>query len=93
MKRIILYSLLGLAMIAISCNNNTYSKLREQEDKLIANYISRNNITILREEPAIDHVWAENEYYKVHGYDNFYYHLIHQGDSVRIDSVSPTTTS
>ena len=90
MKRIILYSLLGLAMIAISCNNNTYSRLRAQEDKLIANYISRNNLEIVTTEPSDDHVWAENEYYKVAGVDNFYFHLISRGDSVRYDTISAT---
>ena len=81
-----------LALIATGCNNNTYSNLRAQEDKLIANYISRNNLVILKEEPDKDHVWAEKEYYKVTGYDNFYFHLISRGDSVYVDSISPTQT-
>ena len=82
-----------MLFFATGCNQNTYSNLRKKEDKLIANYISRNGLVILDKEPVDGYVWAENEYYKVRGYDNFYYHLIHQGDSVRIDSVSPTTTS
>ena len=80
--------LVSIAFVATGCNNNTYSNLRNQEDKLIANYISRNGLHILREEPEDDYVWDEKDYYKVVGYDNFYYHLISRGDSVRIDTVS-----
>ena len=90
MKKSLLYSLIGLALLTTGCNGNTYSRLRDQEDKLIANYISRNNLEIVKEEPTMDHVWGEKEYYKVVGYDNFYFHLISRGDSVRIDSISPT---
>ena len=81
MKRSIVWALIGIAFIITGCNNNTYSRLRDQEDKLIANYISRNNLVILDEEPAIDHVWKEKEYYKVSRYDNLYFHLIQRGDT------------
>lgn len=81
MKRIIVLGLVGIACILAGCNNNTYSRLRDQEDKLIANYISRNNLQIITEEPEEDHVWGEKEYYKVRGYDNFYYHQIARGDT------------
>ncbi len=93
MKKSIVWALIGFAFIAVGCNNNTYSKLRDQEDKLIANYISRNNLVIVDEEPAIDHVWGAKEYYKVKGYDNFYFHLISRGDSVNIDPVTQDTSS
>lgn len=82
--------LIGFAFFTTACNNNTYSRLRDKEDKLIENFISRNNLVILKQEPAIDHVWDEKEYYQVNGYDDFYFHLITRGDSVRIDSISPT---
>ena len=82
--------MMGMAFVMTACNNNTYSSQRNQEDKLIANYISRNGLNILREEPAADYEWGEKDYYKVSGYDNFYYHQIVRGDSARIDSVSPT---
>ena len=65
MKRSIVWALIGIGFIVMGCNSNTYSRLRDQEDKLIANYIRRNNLVILDEEPAMDHVWAEKEYYKV----------------------------
>jgi hypothetical protein len=83
MKRNILFLLFGLAILATACSNNTYSELRKKEDKLIANYISRNNLQIVTEEPEDDHVWSEKEYYKVSGYDDFYYHQIVQGDTTQ----------
>ena len=89
MKNWIVSALLGVMVLATGCNSNTYSKLRDKEDKLIANFISRNGLVILNEEPAADHVWAEKEFYKVKGEDNFYFHLISRGDSVRIDSIGP----
>ena len=88
MRKTIFFLFAGICLIITGCSNNTYSRLRDAEDKLIANYISRNNLTILKEEPAVDHVWGDKEYYKVQGYDNLYFHLIERGDSIRIDSIS-----
>lgn len=82
--------LIGIGLLLTACNGNTYSRLRDKEDKLIANYISRNNLQIVTEEPGIDHVWGEKEFYKVKGYDNFYFHLISRGDSVRYDTINTT---
>lgn len=86
-KNILVYLLIGLVTVLTGCASNTYSRLRDQEDKLIANYISRNGLKIVTEEPAVDHVWGEKEYYKVKGYDNLYFHLIERGDSVSLDTV------
>lgn len=82
----------GLLTILVlsGCSNSSYNSLRNAEDKLIANYISRNNLNILKEEPAADYVWGEKDFYKVPDVDDFYFHLRHRGDSVRIDSVSST---
>ena len=90
MRKNILFLVMTVLCVATGCNNNTYSNLRNKEDKLIANYISRNGLVILTEEPSTDYVWGEKEYYKVQGYDNFYFHLISRGDSVYIDSISST---
>lgn len=90
MRKNILFLVMTVLCVVTGCNNNTYSNLRNKEDKLIANYISRNGLVILTEEPSTDYVWGEKEYYKVQGYDNFYFHLISRGDSVYIDSISPT---
>ncbi len=81
MKRILIVMLTGLVLLTSGCNNNTYSNLRNIEDKLIASYIKRNNWNILDKEPSEDYVWQKNDYYKVQGYDNFYFHLIERGDT------------
>ena len=90
MKRLFFLVFTLPALLLTGCNNNTYSNLRKNEDKLIANYISRNNLNILTEEPADDYVWGEKDYYKVPEADNFYFHLISRGDSIYVDSISPT---
>lgn len=88
MKKSILLWLVGVVIIAAGCNGNTYSRLRDKEDRLIANYLSRNNYTIVTEEPDDNHVWGEKEFYKVKGVDNLYFRLISRGDSVLVDSLS-----
>lgn len=90
MKKIILAVLTGIVLLGSGCSQNTYSNLRNKEDKLIANYISRNKLNILTTEPDDDYEWGERDYLKVPGYDNFYFHLISRGDSIRIDSISAT---
>lgn len=80
MKKTILILLAGMMMIGTGCNNNTYSNLRNKEKKLIKNYISRNNLNILTEEPDEDYVWGEKDYYQVSGYDELYFHLRKRGD-------------
>ena len=89
MKRII-FAVLTVLVVVLSACNQTYSNLRRAEDRLIANYISRNHLNIMYEEPEADYVWAEKDYLKVPGYDNFYFHLIERGDSVRYDTISDT---
>ena len=92
MKKNFFWLLACILFVAVGCGNNTYNDLRKKEDKLIANYISRNNLVILHEEPSMDHVWAENEYYKmaISGYGDFYFHLIERGDSARINNNDTT---
>lgn len=90
MKKIAILLLGTMALMITGCAGNTYSNLRKQEDRLIANYLSRNNIRVLTEEPDVNYVWGEKDYYKVSGYDNLYFHLHQRGDSIRVDSVSPT---
>lgn len=81
MKKTFIFGLLFPVLLLSSCSQNTYSHLRDQEDKLIANYLSRKGLNILKEEPATSYVWGEKDYYKVAGYDNLYFHLRHRGDS------------
>lgn len=85
MKKICLYLALVASVVLTGCNQNSYSSQRNAEDKLIENYLSRNNINVLTEEPADDYVWQEKDYLLVPGEDNFYFHLIHRGDSLVVD--------
>ena len=80
MKRTIFFLLIGITLIATGCNSNTYSKLRDKEKKLIKNYIKRNDLNILHDQPGDDYVWGEKDYYKVAGYDDLYFHLRERGD-------------
>ena len=72
--------MLLLLIGASSCNQNSYSAQRAEEDKLIADFIQRQHINIVYEEPDADK-WGEKDYYKVPGYDDLYFHLVKQGDT------------
>ena len=69
-----------LMMAVTACNQNTYSALRAKEDKLIADFIQRQNINIIYEVPE-DSAWGEKDYLKVPGYDDLYYHQVSAGDT------------
>ena len=84
MKKSVILLLTGVLLLTAGCSSNTYNNLRKVEDKLIANYISRNQLHILYEEPELTYEWSEKDYYKVSGYDNLYFHLRHRGDSADI---------
>ena len=88
---IILLLSVVVAMVCAGCSSNTYSRLRAEEDKIIDNYLSRNNIKVLTKLPE-DDKWGEKDYYKVPGYDDLYFHLISRGDSVWVDPVTNDTT-
>lgn len=72
--------LLLLAAVVCSCNQNSYSAKRKAEDKLIDDFIKRQGINIIYEEPD-DDVWGEKDYLKVAGYDDLYFHLVTRGDT------------
>ena len=80
MKKIHIALLLLAAFFISGCNNNTqvYGNLLKEEKKKIANYISRNNINILKEVPE-DGNWNENDYVEIDDY--LYFHLVSAGDS------------
>lgn len=65
-------------LLAVSCNNNSYSKQLKAEKKLIAAYIERNNINIIESEPE-DGVWGEKDYLEIDDY--LYFHLVSRGDT------------
>jgi len=72
--------LLLLAAVVTSCNQNSYSRKRAAEDRLIEDFIKRQGINIISEIPE-DDVWGEKDYYKVPGYDDLYFHLVTRGDT------------
>ena len=58
------------AMLTLgSCQNatRTYAKELKAEKKLIEQFVERNNITIIYEEPEYDQ-WKENEYLELDDY-------------------------
>lgn len=83
--RYIWFVLLGALALA-SCNNNSYSSQLKREKKQIENYIKINGIHLIDEMPPRGTKWPEKDYYRVQGYDYFYFHLVSDGQTDR-DSV------
>jgi len=70
-----------LMVLLAGCESqNTYSKLREKEKKVISDYIEREGLSIVNELPT---TWGEKVYYQVPDYDDFYIHIISQDPSAR----------
>lgn len=68
---------LFLSFILSSCDNTTtYAEQLKAEKELIADYIKRNNIKVVTEEPK---VWDDNVYLLTES--GLYFHLINVGDS------------
>lgn len=78
-KNIVAILLIGITCIACK-NNSVYSDLLKEEQQLIESYITRNGYIIVEEEPT---EWKENVYWKIPDYDNFYFHLVAQGDTTQ----------
>ena len=76
-------SLFMLFMMVACDNSNNYSQLLRAEERLIEDWLNRNEITLLDEFPA-DTVFAINEMY--HFEDGIYFQLIEKGvgDTLRI---------
>ena len=61
-NKLILLLGLGILMLMTSCpDTKTYSQELKEEENLIADWLTRNNIVVLDEFPE-DSVFAENEY-------------------------------
>ncbi len=84
MKRNSIHIPLLLLLIAAGCSSNSYSDLLKAEEKKIDAFIKRQGIEVVETEPV---QWGEKTYYKVPGYDDFYFHLTAVGDTLQ-DSVS-----
>lgn len=85
MKKTIAFLALTIAFSALvftACDDNeyVYSNQLNKERKIIADYIKREGINILKERPA-DGKWGEKDYIEVDGYDYLYFHLISPGDA------------
>lgn len=70
-----------VALVLAGCQStNTYSKLLKKEKEIISDYIAREGINVVDEQPA---VWGEKDYYAVPGYDNFYIHVVEVDSTAR----------
>ena len=69
---------MSITFVLIGCNNNTYSDDLKEEQKLIENFIQRQGIQVVTEEPT---EWGDKVYWKLPDYDNYYFHLVQQGDT------------
>lgn len=73
----ILLGLICLSLVITSCSDSTtYAEQLKAESELIADYIKRNNITVVTEEPK---VWGDNVYLLTES--GLYFHLINVGDT------------
>lgn len=79
------FSLIMLVLCS-ACTGNTYSKQREKEKKLIAAYLSRQNLVTQSAMPSMKQgqSWDENLYVELPGYDQLYFHLSSPVDSTRL---------
>lgn len=82
MKRTIIPLLLLAASVllaGVSCTSSSaYSTQLKNEKKLIADYIKRNNIVVIYEQPKPGE-WKDNEYLELDDY--CYFHLTQMGDT------------
>ena len=80
MKKASIYILFLAVCIFAGCNNNTYSNALKEEEKLIENFIKLQGIQVVNEEPT---EWGDKVYWKIPGYDNYYFHLVEAGDTTK----------
>lgn len=77
--------LTAVVLGCISCKSSTaYSTLLKNEKELMADYIKRNHINIIYEEPEYDQ-WKENDYLEIADY--CYFHLSQMGDTASHDTI------
>jgi len=73
----------------LSCSNNTYYRELQAEKEMIDDYIKREGINIIYEEPNTD-VWPEKDYLQIADY--CYFHLTKRGnktgDTLRLNTTT-----
>lgn len=80
--------MLVLAALVVSCKNaNSYSNDLKKEKELINDYINRNHIKIIYEEPAYGE-WKDDEYLELGDY--CYFHLSKPGERMTISEAGDT---
>lgn len=83
MRKTSIYILSLLGLILASCNNNTYSNALKEEEKLIENFIKRQGIIVVKDQPSTIEEWGDKVYWQVPDKDNFYFHLVEEGDTTQ----------
>lgn len=77
-----------LALLGVACSNNSYSKARKSEKKLIQSYVDREDLNILSEEPDY-FSWGKKDFYALTNLDdNCYFHLTKPGDTTQAAVIS-----
>jgi len=80
-------------LLLVSCvDDNSYSKLLEDEKTTVADYLKRMQINVIKTLPAENATWGEKDYYL--SPQGFYFHLVKRGentsDSLKIgDTIYP----
>lgn len=83
MRKTSIYIISLLGLILASCNNNTYSNALKEEEKLIENFIKRQGIIVVKDQPTTMEEWGDKVYWQVPDKDNFYFHLVEEGDTTQ----------
>lgn len=83
MKKVLFFALSLVLLTACGTNSQAYSNLLKSEKELIEDYIKRQHIEIIFEEPEYtQEAWGDNKYLEVA--DNCYFHLTKPGDSMQV---------
>jgi len=86
-KFLVIFFVSVLAVLGfVSCSSGTYADKLDDEKKLIADFIKRQNIKVVSEFPA-DNEWGDKVYVRTKS--GLYYHLVDPGDNTNLsDTIS-----
>lgn len=70
------------ASILASCNDTTYAQELKAEQLLIKNYIKRDSINVLKQEPDSNYVWGKKDYWLTS--TGLYFHLESKGSGAKL---------